>query len=97
MIFVVNKSLWPLYHYIVPWDYQLGEYGNYGDGFCNAVLRVLAALGWAYNLRTVDATGVRKALYEAAKTKKPISQCIEQQQTIPTFDEMVSVLHKSRI
>lgn len=30
MIFVVTKSHWPLYHYLLPWDYQTGEFGDYG-------------------------------------------------------------------
>lgn len=30
MIFLVTKSYWPQYHYLLPWDYQTGEFGNYG-------------------------------------------------------------------
>lgn len=31
MIFVVTKSYWPAYHYLLPWDYQTGEFGSYGE------------------------------------------------------------------
>lgn len=30
MIFLVTKSYWPQYHYLLPFDYQTGEFGNYG-------------------------------------------------------------------
>ncbi|XP_065212578.1 acyl-CoA Delta-9 desaturase [Planococcus citri] len=96
LIFLVNKSLWPHYHYLVPWDYQVGEYGNYQDGFCNAMIRVLAALGWVTNLRTVDANGVRRALYESTKTGKPIMLCIQQEQVIPTYNEMIADINRQR-
>ncbi|XKL62345.1 hypothetical protein PGB90_002178 [Kerria lacca] len=98
LIFVVNKSLWPQYHYLVPWDYQVGEYGNYGDGFCNGALRVFAALGWIYNLRTVNSNGIRRALYESTKTGKPVMQCILQEEKNVLYDEMITNMYKySRI
>lgn len=31
MIFLVTKSYWPQYHYLLTWDYQSGEYGTYGE------------------------------------------------------------------
>jgi stearoyl-CoA desaturase (Delta-9 desaturase) len=31
MVFLVTKSYWPQYHYLLPWDYQSGEFGNYGE------------------------------------------------------------------
>lgn len=33
MIFLVTKSYWPQYHYLLPFDYQTGEFGNYGNLF----------------------------------------------------------------
>lgn len=30
MVFLVTRSYWPQYHYLLPWDYQSGEFGNYG-------------------------------------------------------------------
>lgn len=33
MIFLVTKSYWPQYHYLLPFDYQTGEFGNYGKSF----------------------------------------------------------------
>ncbi len=33
MIFLVTKTNWPQYHYLLPWDYQTGEFGSYGKHF----------------------------------------------------------------
>lgn len=33
MIFLVTKSYWPQYHYLMSWDYQSGEFGTYGKLF----------------------------------------------------------------
>lgn len=30
LIFIITKSYWPLYHYLLPFDYQTGEFGSYG-------------------------------------------------------------------
>lgn len=30
MIFLVTRSYWPQYHHLLPFDYQTGEFGNYG-------------------------------------------------------------------
>lgn len=30
MVFLVTKSYWPQYHYLLPFDYQSGEFGSYG-------------------------------------------------------------------
>lgn len=90
LIWFVNKSIWPQYHYVVPWDYQVGEYGNYGDGFCNAVLRIFAALGWAYALRTVNADGVRDAVFESTKTGKSIKTCLLLEERNPSYHELIA-------
>lgn len=77
LVFVVNKSLWPQYHYTLPWDYQCGEYGNYNKGCITGHIRVWAALRWVTNLRTIDSDGMRKAMIEAASTGLKIDQCAE--------------------
>ena len=33
IVFVVTKSYWPQYHYLMPWDYKSGEFGTYGKLF----------------------------------------------------------------
>lgn len=31
MVFFITKSYWPQYHYLLPNDYQSGEFGDYGE------------------------------------------------------------------
>lgn len=38
MIFLVTKSYWPQYHYLLPFDYQTGEFGNYGKSFITILM-----------------------------------------------------------
>lgn len=77
MVFIVNKSLWPQYHYTLPWDYQCGEYGNYNHGCITAHIRVWAALRLVTDLRTIDTEGMRKAMIDAASTGQDFNQCAE--------------------
>ena len=45
MIFFVTKSFWPQYHYLLPADYQSGEFGNYGKiDYCFSTK--LVAINW---------------------------------------------------
>ncbi|XP_075225189.1 acyl-CoA Delta-9 desaturase-like [Lycorma delicatula] len=89
LIFVVTKSLWPQYHYILPWDYKSGEYGTYGSGCSTAFIRVWAALGLAYNLRSITTEGVKNALAEAADSGRPVVDCLNEAQTISTMADVL--------
>lgn len=76
LVFFLTKSYWPQYHYMLPWDYQTGEYGNYGKGCTSTFIRVWAAMGWATDLHTVDVSSIRNALLTAVQTKKPVAECL---------------------
>nr|CAD7407324.1 unnamed protein product [Timema cristinae] len=90
LVFILTKSFWPFYHYLLPWDFNSGEYGSYEDGFSTAMIKVWAALGWAFSLRTIDSEGVKKALHVAVDTGKDIK---EQLLALPVHDKgQVSVL-----
>ncbi|KAK5650515.1 hypothetical protein RI129_001544 [Pyrocoelia pectoralis] len=75
-VFIINKNYWLQYHYLVPWDYQTSEYGNYGGDYISKFIRVCAALELATNLRTIDSNGVKKALEMCLETKKNIKDCL---------------------
>ncbi|XP_045768503.1 acyl-CoA Delta-9 desaturase [Maniola jurtina] len=77
LVFILSKTYWPEYHYIYPCDYKSGEYGTYGSGCSTAFIRVLAALGEATDLCTLETKTLHKALAVAARTKKPLTACIE--------------------
>lgn len=76
LVFFFNKSLWPSYHYLLPWDYKSGEYGTYNYGFSTAMLRVCAALGLAYDLTTCTSSGIHRALKAASDDKGPLVDCL---------------------
>ncbi|KAL4715490.1 hypothetical protein ACJJTC_009116 [Scirpophaga incertulas] len=76
-VFILTKSFWPQYHYLIPYDYKSGEYGNYDSGCTSAFIRVWAALGLAADLKTVETPTVQKALADAAKSKLPLTSCVD--------------------
>jgi stearoyl-CoA desaturase (Delta-9 desaturase) len=71
-------SYWPQYHYLLPFDYQSGEFGNYGKGTSTALCRVFAALGWISDLKTVTTDAVKKGLAKAVDTGRPVVDCLKQ-------------------
>ncbi|XP_017472762.1 PREDICTED: acyl-CoA Delta(11) desaturase isoform X1 [Rhagoletis zephyria] len=80
-VFFITKSYWPQYHYLLPNDYQSGEFGDYGTDFTTAMIRVFAALDMATDLRTISSVAVRKGLTTAVETGRPIVECIQEQAT----------------
>ncbi|XP_021921665.1 acyl-CoA Delta(11) desaturase isoform X2 [Zootermopsis nevadensis] len=76
LVFFLTKTYWPQYHYMLPWDYQTGEFGNYGKGCTSTFIRIWAAIGWATGLRTMDTSSIRNALVTAIQTKKPVIDCL---------------------
>ncbi|XP_054083378.1 acyl-CoA Delta-9 desaturase [Zeugodacus cucurbitae] len=86
-VFFITKSYWPQYHYLLPNDYQSGEFGDYSNDFITAMIRVFAALDLAMDLRTISSVAVRKGLTTAVETGRPIVECIQQHAT-EEFDEM---------
>ena len=78
LVFFFNKSLWPQYHYLLPWDYKSGEFGTYDSGCNTAILRVFAALGLATGLTTISCNGVKTAMAAAAESGKPLVTCLEE-------------------
>nr|UEN71135.1 acyl-CoA delta(11) desaturase 5 [Glyphodes pyloalis] len=76
-VFLVTKSFWPHYHYLMPYDYKSGEFGTYDAGCTTAFIRVWAALGLATDLKTIETASVQKALAEAARSKRPVTKCLD--------------------
>ena len=77
-VFIITKTFWPHYHYLIPYDYKSGEYGTYDSGCSTAFIRVWAALGLATDLRTVESKTIQKALASVAKTGRPLQTCIDE-------------------
>ncbi|EDV93159.1 acyl-CoA Delta-12 desaturase [Drosophila grimshawi] len=81
-IFFITKSFWPQYHYMLPHDYQSGEFGDYATGTGSTMIRVFAALDLAKELLTISSVAVRNGLTIAVDTKRPIVECIEEQRKL---------------
>lgn len=96
-MFFVNKSLWPQYHYLLPWDYQCGEFGNYNSGCYTAHIRVWAALRLITDLRTIDTDGIRKAMIDAASTGQNFQQCAETYASDPNILKIKCELDLERL
>lgn len=79
MVFLLTKSHWPQYHYLLPWDYRTGEYGSYGTGCSSAFIRVCEALGCASMLRTMDDASVQKAIEKAVDEKLEVVDCLNEE------------------
>ncbi|GLG96638.1 Acyl-CoA Delta(11) desaturase [Gryllus bimaculatus] len=80
LVFLVNLSMWPHYHYLLPWDYQTDEYyGSYCRSCTTNLIRAWAAVGWASGLRTVDTAGVRAAVENSARDGTDLITAVEEQ------------------
>jgi len=44
---------WHNYHHVFPWDYKTAELGQYRYNLTTAFVDLFAAIGWAYDLKTV--------------------------------------------
>jgi len=51
---------WHNYHHVFPWDYKAAELGNYKGNLTTGFIDFFAKIGWAYDLKTVDASMVKK-------------------------------------
>ncbi|CAK1540460.1 unnamed protein product [Leptosia nina] len=78
VVFLLNRTFWPHYHYIYPQDYKSGEYGSYGSGCSTAFIKIYAATGLATHLSTLEPRTLQVAMATAAKSKRPIPECIRE-------------------
>lgn len=94
MIFLVNKSYWTQYHYLAPWDYLTGEFGEYGTDCTTKFIRVCAALGLVTNLRTIGSDAVKAAVYRSVTEKKVLQECLldAEKETPPEIEDFLKPL-----
>ncbi|CAB3223646.1 unnamed protein product [Arctia plantaginis] len=76
-VFIITKTFWPHYHYLIPYDYKSGEYGTYDCGCSTAFIRVWAALGLATKLRTFETKTIQKALIDSVHTNQDLKVCLK--------------------
>lgn len=73
-VFLLHKSYWPNYHYLLPWDWKSGEFGNYDRGCTTFFIKMWEALGLISSMKTTTTEDVRSVLYRLATDKKVIKE-----------------------
>jgi stearoyl-CoA desaturase (delta-9 desaturase) len=58
-VFALGEG-WHNYHHVFPWDYKTAELGNYHANFTTAFIDFFSRIGWAYDLKTVSISMVKK-------------------------------------
>lgn len=94
-IFLIHKSYWPNYHYLLPWDYKCGEFGSYERGLSTFFIKSCENLGLASLLKTASSEAVREALYKAASKKVDLTECIESVKKIADEESIKAKLRYS--
>lgn len=51
---------WHNYHHVFPWDYKAAELPTYGQNFSLAFINQMAKIGWAYDMKTVSDSHIKK-------------------------------------
>ena len=64
---------WHNYHHIYPADYKAGELGFYGTNWTAAVIDFFAAIGWAYDLKSVSQRAIRNRVLRTGDGSHPYS------------------------
>ncbi|XP_011303352.1 acyl-CoA desaturase [Fopius arisanus] len=70
LVFLINRSFWLNYHYLLPWDWKTDEFGGYDTGVSGFTIKCLNELGLINNLKTTSSQLIREALYKSATSKK---------------------------
>ncbi|XP_033225619.1 acyl-CoA Delta(11) desaturase [Belonocnema kinseyi] len=73
-IFLLNKSYWPNYHYLLPWDWKTGEYGGYDRGFATFFINTWRSMGLVSSAKTITSEAIRDVLGLAAEKKASPSE-----------------------
>ncbi|XP_071450495.1 acyl-CoA Delta-9 desaturase [Hetaerina americana] len=74
-IFLVTKTFWPVYHYLVPNDYRYSEMGGYGNDLITAFINSHILMGTASGAKTTNSLMTKDALILAAKSGAALKKC----------------------
>lgn len=61
------------YHHTFPWDYKTAELGNYSLNITKLFIDTMAAIGWAYDLKTVSNDVIEKRVKRTGDGSHPSS------------------------
>lgn len=82
---------WHNYHHVFPWDYKAGEFGKYRSNLTTGFLDFMAAIGWAYDLKTVSEEMIMKRVNRTGDGTRKFDKIdkLLMQDDDHTHDEMV--------
>ncbi|XP_008550317.1 acyl-CoA Delta-9 desaturase [Microplitis demolitor] len=78
MVFLITKSYWINYHYLLPWDWKCGEYGSYDKGWATTTLKIFNVIGLVNRMKTASSENIRDALFKATATKKSFQEVMNE-------------------
>ncbi|XP_012276448.1 acyl-CoA Delta(11) desaturase [Orussus abietinus] len=91
-VFIVRKSYWPNYHYLLPWDWKCGEFGTYDSGCITFLIRSWASLGLVTKLKTATTEAIRDTLGKAATKKKTMKESLDELKNVSEEDAIKMTL-----
>ena len=62
---------WHNYHHTFPWDYKTAELGKYSTNVTSMFIDYMAAIGQAYDLKTVSDEMIRKRVLRTGDGSHP--------------------------
>ncbi|KAF7990882.1 hypothetical protein HCN44_000687 [Aphidius gifuensis] len=68
-VFIINKSFWPNYHYLMSWDWKTNEFGGYDSGFTSFLLTNMENIGLISSMKSASNESIRDALYKLSINK----------------------------
>ncbi|XP_017796933.1 PREDICTED: acyl-CoA Delta(11) desaturase [Habropoda laboriosa] len=85
-VFLITASFWPLYHYMVPWDWKSGEFGTYGAGCGTFMIKMWHELGMVNDLQTTNTEDIREMLHRVAKKELTMEDGLDQLKETSMFN-----------
>ncbi|XP_076238936.1 acyl-CoA Delta-9 desaturase-like [Calliopsis andreniformis] len=85
-IFVLSKSYWPVYHYLMPWDWKTGEFGTYNASCSTFFIKMWYELGWVHTMRTVSTENLREIIHQVVNKKFSLKEGLSKLKSISEFD-----------
>ncbi|KAK0164231.1 hypothetical protein PV328_002882 [Microctonus aethiopoides] len=86
LVFLINRSYWLNYHYVIPWDWKSGEFGTYNSGFSTSIINIFERIGLVKDLKTASDENIREALFSLASTKKTATEVFEDVKKAAEYD-----------
>jgi hypothetical protein len=57
-----------------PWDYKTSELGDYRFNFATAFIDFFAAIGWAYDLKSVDQKVIKSRMARTGEIRRSVER-----------------------